>query len=256
MKRSLLIALLLASLVAVFGLSPVHAQPPQLIDHYLIYYTLQLFTVHPGQVQLNDQFGAFYADPDFTLAAFGNPVDKNGEGILDPRAHLTVYRFNPIATNEFIIGVLDQFGYNVWHVKDPYILFLPALKNESGEPPRKDHYLCYQVVEGPTLDIEVQLSDQWGGGLYTLGQAALWCNPVEKIVNGIPYPIYNPGHHLAVYVFVNADEIPVTGFYFLDQFMTEYNDAMTPYLLAVPAQKQFPVPVKESTWGHIKSLYE
>jgi hypothetical protein len=37
--------------------------------------------------------------------------------------------------------------------------------------------------------------------------------------------------------------------------MQEYNEAMIPWVLAVPAQKDFPVPVRESTWGHIKSLY-
>ena len=255
MKRSLLIALLLVSLAAVFGLGPVYAQPPPVIDHYLLYQTLQQFTVLPGQVALIDQFGSYHPDPDFTFSAFGNPVDKNGEGIIDPLAHLSVYRIADIPTPEFLIGVNDQFGYSNWRVANAVWLLLPALKDQPGEPPDKDHYLCYEVIEGPILDIGVHLTDQWGTRNYVLGQAKLWCNPVEKIVNGIPYPIRNPGHHLALYTFQNADDIPITGFYFLDQFMTEHNDAMTPWLLAVPAHKQFPVPVEESTWGHIKSLY-
>jgi hypothetical protein len=255
MKRSLLTAFLLVSLAASFGLAPVQAQPPPLIDHYLIYYTAQQFPVMPGQVALIDQFVSIHPDPDFTMGLFGNPVDKNGEGIIDPQAHLTGYRFNPFATDEFIIGVHDQFGYNVWRVKDPYILLLPALKNEHGEPPHKDHYMCYRVVEGPILNLGVQLIDQWHAGHYVLGQAILWCNPVEKVVNGIPYPIINPGHHLAVYNFANAPDIPIVHYMFLDQFMMEYNESFTPFVLAVPAAKQFPVPVKESTWGHIKSLY-
>jgi len=255
MKRSLLIALFLVSFVAVFGLGPVNAQPPRLIDHYLIYQTMQQFTVLPGQVQLVDQFGGYLPDPDFIMEAFGNPVDKNGEGILDPQAHLSVYRMMDIPTNVFDIGVTDQFGYNNWRVANAVYLLLPALKNEGGEPPRKDHYLCYQVIEGPTLDIEVHLTDQWGARTYVLGQAKLWCNPVEKVVNGISFPIVNQGHHLAVYEIVNPDDMPVISFFFLDQFMQEYNGAMIPWVLAVPAQKQFPVPVKESTWGHIKSLY-
>jgi hypothetical protein len=257
MKRSLLIALLLVSMVAVFGLSSVDAQPPRLIDHYLIYHTVQQFSVFPGQVQLIDQFGGYDADSLFTFVAFGNPVDKNGEGILDPMAHLSVYEFPIIPTDVFRIGVTDQFGYNVWWVKEAHYLLLPALKDQpGGGPPEKDHYLCYDVVQGPTLNVTVQLVDQWGGGSYILGRAVLWCNPVEKIVNGIPYPIINPGHHLAVYEFLNPNDIPITGFSYLDQFMGEFNEAFAPWLLAVPAQKQFPVPVKESTWGHIKSLYQ
>jgi hypothetical protein len=255
MKRSLLIALFLVSFVAVYGLSSVSAQPPRLIDHYLIYQTMQQFLVVPGQVALTDQFGAYHPDPDFITEAFGNPVDKNGEGILDHQAHLSVYRIHDIPTPVFDIGVTDQFGYNNWRVGNAVYLLLPALKNESGEPPRKDHYLCYEVIEGPTLDIGVHLTDQWFSGTYVLGQAKLWCNPVEKVVNGIPYPVMNPGHHLAVYEIVNPDGMQIISFFFLDQFMQEYNEAMIPWVLAVPAQKDFPVPVRESTWGHIKSLY-
>ena len=254
MKRSLLIAFFVVSFVAVSGLSPVDAQPPQLIDHYLIYHTMQPFTAMPGQVALFDQFGGYHPDPDFVMEAFGNPVDKNGEGILDPRAHLSVWRMMDIPTDEFEIGVSDQFGYNIWRVKDAVYLLLPALKNDGGEPPLKDHYLCYTVVDGPVLDIPVQLADQWGAGGYMLGQAVLWCNPVEKVVNGIPYPIIHNAHHLAVYEIMNPMPFHVS-FFWLDQFMEQYNEADMPWLLAVPAVKEFPVPVEESTWGHIKSLY-
>jgi hypothetical protein len=140
--------MLVVSLGVVFGFGPARSQPPPLIDHYLIYQTLQPFTVAPGQVALTDQFGGYHPAPEFTMEAFGNPVDKNGEGILDPVAHLSVWRLMDIATDEFEIGVSDQFGYSVWRVKDAVYLLLPALKNEGGEPPRKDHYLCYRVVEG------------------------------------------------------------------------------------------------------------
>ena len=255
MKRSLVFSIMWVSFVAVFAPGPTHAQTPQVIDHYLIYQVMQPYTVSPGHVQLIDQFGAYDPDTLFSMVAFGNPVDKNGEGILDPMAHLSVYRFPTISTDAFGIGVTDQFGYNYWRVKDAIMLLLPALKDQPGEPPLKDHYLCYQVIDGPTLDIGVHLTDQWGSGTHVLGQAILWCNPVEKIVDGFPFPIVNPNHHLAVYELVNLADMPLTPFYFVDQFFHDNNEAFLPWVLAVPAQKEFPVPVEESTWGRIKALY-
>jgi hypothetical protein len=43
---------------------------------------------------------------------FCNPVDKNGEGIVNPSAHQTCYRFQPDDTpfSSPTVNVLDQFG--------------------------------------------------------------------------------------------------------------------------------------------------
>ena len=75
-------------------------------------------------------------------ALFCNPVDKNGEGIQNPEAHLTCYRLklgdNDDAEDEGMLDVLvdNQFGEQVVVVDDTQLLCVPS--NKIGFEPHID----------------------------------------------------------------------------------------------------------------------
>jgi hypothetical protein len=81
------------------------------INHYKCYKARSLNRFQPRTVTVQDQFETRTG----TLIKpmlFCNPVDKNGEGILDPSAHQTCYKFQADGS-PFVsptINVLDQFG--------------------------------------------------------------------------------------------------------------------------------------------------
>ena len=78
-------------------------------------------------VDLEDQFGVepqvLVGEPDL----FCNPVDKNGEGISNPVAHLTCYR---IADSDKVreVTVENQFGIQTLEVEDSELLCVPSEK--------------------------------------------------------------------------------------------------------------------------------
>ena len=68
---------------------------------------------------------------------------------------------DPVPTcNERLVGLENQFGRQDWLVKDGRYLVLPAHKNMPGFPTYWNHYKCYEVVRGDTLNIAVHLDDQ------------------------------------------------------------------------------------------------
>ena len=81
------------------------------INHYKCYRARSLNRFQPRQVTVQDQFETRTG----TLIKpmlFCNPVDKNGEGILNPSAHQTCYKFQAdgMTFQSPTINVLDQFG--------------------------------------------------------------------------------------------------------------------------------------------------
>jgi hypothetical protein len=82
-------------------------------------------------VDLTDQFGTatvFVGKPEF----FCNPVDKNGEGIRNPAAHLTCYKIKAkSAKRDVLIG--NEFGGQTLDLKDPELLCVPSDKIEVGQ---------------------------------------------------------------------------------------------------------------------------
>ncbi|MDJ0945599.1 MAG: hypothetical protein QNJ30_19195 [Kiloniellales bacterium] len=74
---------------------------------------------------------------------FCNPVDKNGEGILDSSSHLTCYRIRvpgPEYDDELAVLASNQFGEQVLEVGDPKLLCIPSEK------------LGFEVIESPNDD--------------------------------------------------------------------------------------------------------
>jgi hypothetical protein len=241
--------------IAVFVLfppGPAGAQGTLPENHYKTYETLGPALTIP--MTLRDQFG-FFTVSDITLEKFANPVDKNGEGIFDFEAHQTWWRlFIPQAARTVVVA--DQFGAGEWTVGSAFYLLAPALKNppaEGGTLPDRNHYLCYEVLGGPSPGADVVLSDQFGTITTQVGQAKLLCNPVEKTVEDVSYPVVDPVVHLACYDIVdpNPYDVPLVA---MDQFGFWSLVALQSQCLCVPATKGI-VGTDESTWGRIKSLY-
>jgi uncharacterized repeat protein (TIGR01451 family) len=137
---------------------------------------------------------------------FCNPVDKNAEGISDPRAHLTCYRIQDVEKDKSrrfssrSVEVENQFGKQTLKLKQPRTLCAPSSKSllgDPGPPPRLlDHFKCYQT-KGVRLRPrpEVVLTDQFGTREVMVDKPLLFCTPVDKNDEGI----LRPDQHLVCY---------------------------------------------------------
>lgn len=258
MSRLSRIVLLLAGVALAVGAGSLAASaqpgtPP--IDHYKVY------NVEPNypyfhSVMLKDQFGE-HPVMVTVLERFANPVDKNGEGMIDPFLHYAWWRIDsPEPPRAALVG--NQFGQDQeFRVFDGVYLLNPAIKHAQSptEPlPPANHYKCYRAI-GQPVDRPVVLTDQFGTRTAVVLQPELLCNPAEKITaDGVVYPIVNPFAHLACY----RIEPPI--FYGLgalihDQFFFGEIRFKEDWLLCVPSTKNEVVPTEPQTWGRVKALY-
>jgi len=102
---------------------------PEDIDHYLCYKVTAYDGPADIPVKLRDQFGEMQlhaAKP----AMLCNPVDKNGEGIRDPEAHLLCYSVTEVegAPGEQKVATETQFGKTTLTVKGLQTFCVPASK--------------------------------------------------------------------------------------------------------------------------------
>ena len=170
------------------------------LDHFLVY------RVNPAQlnieVRLRGQF-----DPDFLPARltgrdrFLNPVEKNGEPILNRFAHLNWYRIQAPPEPVRTLSIFNQFGQQVLVIGDPVALLAPAEKVEPGSefPKGLDHYKVYRVLDGESVMWQVGLADQFGQHGNLAGFPIYFAVPVEKVHNGQFFPINNPKDHIVFY---------------------------------------------------------
>jgi len=99
----------------------------------------------------------------------------------------------------------------------------------------------------------VDLFDQFLGFGTVVLEPVYFCNPCEKWVNGIPYPVEDPAVHFAVY---RIDPHPAGRQVMAeDQFMFEMFTAEEAIWLVVPSWKLAAVGEEHSTWGQVKDLY-
>lgn len=224
------------------------------IDHYKPYDIIN-GPVIPGPVTLTDQFGTTNHDI-LAMTRIATPVDKNGEGILDPRAHQTWWEFL-FPEPQRLVTAQDQFGEGEWFLGDSRFLIAPAIKNpQPGDIlPDLNHYKCYDA-QGPFIGIPVQLGDQFEDINVFVLEGVLFCNPVEKIApGGELFPIVDPTAHLTCYL---VDNLQQYGFevFMWDQFiqapvLIDRND-----LLCLPAVKTQVIQPLSSEWYRIKALFE
>ena len=185
----------------------------EFVDHYKCY------TVTPSQkfpaavVELADQFGVSLVLVK-QRKRLCTPVDKNGEGIRDRKAHLTCNELRtpadtPIAGLGRRVRVDNQFGSQTLEVEELSYLCLPASKLRLDQPGALepdpvpegfDHYSCY-AVEGERPRRLVTLADQFATVQYELRRPRLLCNPVSKNLG----QVFHPQVHLVCYAIVPYD---------------------------------------------------
>ena len=171
-------------------------------NHYLVYDIAQPHTADIF-VRLFDQFDEHFPEIFSTnmliMEKFANPVDKNNEGYFNELIHQTWWLIDDPQGNKEV-GILNQFGHQIWDVGNGRYLILPALKDmPGGGVPPWNHYKCYDAT-GPALDVPVILHDQWGGFSSVVVDPVLFCNPcVKELANGEVFQPLSPEAHLAVY---------------------------------------------------------
>jgi len=226
--------------------------PEKFENHELVY------AVHPpysvtDTVLVIDQFGAYRPDS-LTMDRYGVPVLKNGEGVVDPLRFHTWWLMHPPNPEPIRSVLLDnQFGTQELTVGDGRYLLLPALKNDTNnDPPRANHYECYDA-DGPPVDVLVSLNDQFGGHEAFVTRPLFFCNPAEKRHGDEIYQI-----EYEAYLTCYELEPPPTLFEWilaLDQFGTWDIELMTAEWLCVPTEKFDVVPSRDASWGTIKARY-
>lgn len=147
------------------------------------------------------------------LDLFANPVNKNCEGIDEPKEHQTWYRLPP--TKPFVnrlVSLNNQFGDQTLSTWDEAYLVVPSEKHTEGAPgncstppsmigqecvKHEDceatpgagigwcddlrHFLCYDVLPGASFTpTPVELTDQWGHQNVDVLAPRYFCNPAQK----------------------------------------------------------------------------
>ncbi len=103
---------------------------PKGVDHYLCYDIIDSSGHKPVKVKVRDQFGTgvgIVAKP-YQLC---NPVDKNGEGILNREGHLVCYQFDPQEFPELkphTALTRNQFGETKLATEKPTVICVPSFK--------------------------------------------------------------------------------------------------------------------------------
>jgi nitrous oxidase accessory protein NosD len=166
------------------------------LDHFLCYGASAWF--RGTKVSLSDEFGEWDARVK-KVVSFCNPVDKDGEGIFDPTAHLACYDLSSHRFHQRYVTVSDQFGEQILKIVQPESLCVPSEKDGVPSDLNLDHFECYKAVAKPWTPRfqpqSVSLVDQFGEVDATILGPVSFCNPVNKNGEGI----INPDRHLTCY---------------------------------------------------------
>ena len=135
-------------------------------------------------------------------AKFLNPVDKNGEGIINKFNHLNWYLFDPQPEPVRTVTFWNQFGLQTIKIGQAVALLAPAEKVEPGSQPPShlDHFKLYEVISAQPVNIPVTLKDQFVFEDNRAIIARYFAVPVEKLHENQFFPIENPDDHLVFYV--------------------------------------------------------
>jgi hypothetical protein len=138
------------------------------------------------------------------------------------------------------VEVDNQFGRQDLTVTGPIALAVPTQKlspGNHGSPAGLDHFLLYQVTEGPNVNVVVDLNDQFGyEPNISVTRPRFFANPVQKTHDGDTiFPIQNPDEHLVFYDISGAYQ--TTSVSVINQFGQPTFDTYEPALLAVPSDK-------------------
>jgi hypothetical protein len=181
-----------------------------------------------------------------------NPVDKNGEGIIDDRTHLDVYQLlapkKAVRAKEKNIPVTTQFGTVQVDLVLGDKLFVPAAKDLVSPPAAPDflahgvdHFKCYDVKRSkgvkPPKGLTVTLDDQFtpGAKAFAVLEIEHLCTAADKNGEGVK----NPCAALLCYKVKPVANQPkftaVNGIFVADQFGPARIDAYKEDDLCLPA---------------------
>jgi hypothetical protein len=181
----------------------------------------------------------------FRTEQFCNAVDKNGEGILDPSAHLTCYKVGrPVSAVRPKVISTDQFGELELNVRKRRTqLCVPS--QEIGAPadkklaaaPSLDHFELYSAATTPGTTkfekLEVELEDQFLDETVKLKKPVRLGVPTDKNEEGI----IDPSTHLTCYS-VKAPRFEKRDVEVVNQFGQFRLTVKKPKMLCVPSNKQ------------------
>ena len=204
------------------------------------------------EVQLTNQFEPGGTDAVLTKTKqFCDPVNKNGEGILDPSAYLTCYGVKPIpsSSNPQVMST-DQFGEQALNVQKRRTQLCvpsqqvaqptptPALTAAAAAPVSNlDHFELYQVITTPStpkfVQTEVDLIDEFWNTSVTLKKPVGLGVPTDQNGGGISHP----AAHLTCYS-MNAPRFPKTDVEVTNQFGQFQLTVRKPNMLCVPSSKE------------------
>lgn len=189
------------------------------LDHFKCYGAREKRSKHRDPVVvLSDQFGTSRARVRKAIALC-TPVDKNDEGVSDPRAHLTCYAIRDDRKDKSRpssgpdrLEIENQFGKDRLKIRGAESLCVPSSKSlrrtDPGPPPTQlDHFKCYGVKGDKRGPREVvTLVDQFDKTRVKVGRAELFCTPVSKNDEGI----LRPDRHLVCYGIQPRDRVGKT----------------------------------------------
>ena len=215
-------------------------------DHFRCYPIVNPQTL-ATTFQLQDQFDApaFETIHQITSVRFCNPLEKIVNGVISPNFnpthHLTMYTINQPVVNH-TVTVRNQFGTQTLTVNGPNVLAVPtgkAIPPAAPPPPATDcfdHYKCYSATGTALTNVSATLTDQFRTDTVQVTQPVSFCNPVEKIRNGVTTAITKPTVHLVCYA--TSSVAFQTTINIKNQFMTTNNVVVeNPDLLCVPSLK-------------------
>ncbi len=207
------------------------------LDHFKVY-NIEPMPVN-ADVWLRGQFDGnlFKRAFVYEYAKFLNPVDKNGEGIIDKYDHLNWHwiETDPEPTRE--VTLYNQFGQQIIKIDRAVALLAPAEKIEPGSQPPSDldHYKVYEVVSAQPVHWGVDLKDQFGHEGNRAIIARYFAVPVDKRHNNLYFPIINKEDHIVFYM---LDPIPINEYRpTRDQFGQHDMRTIESELLGVPTKK-------------------
>jgi hypothetical protein len=197
-------------------------EPP--LDHFRCYnFYGTMAEVSPAvPVQLTDDSGNSYTATVGMGTTLFNPVEKAVNEIAAwewvPVSHEDYHLIGHILDNvspapsQQVVTVSNQFGSEQeLTVSGPIGLAVPTRKDPHGEPVGLDYFLMYEVTQGASVDVIVDLIDQFGGGdnnFHVIGPL-YFAVPVHEIVYGSTVTnVVNPDDYLVLYKAEDDDAIP------------------------------------------------
>jgi hypothetical protein len=115
-----------ALIVGLASTTSAQAQDPLKANHYLCYRVVESSGAQAPNVKLKDQFGDGATKP-AKASYVCNPVDKNGEGIVNKESHLVCYTLR-IGIKAKPVLIKNQFGELKIKLGSPEILCVPSTK--------------------------------------------------------------------------------------------------------------------------------